>query len=294
MQIQPKDILFVINPNSGKQNPESIIKQITNSGHQIDYHLTQSLDEFNELFDEKINSYKVVVICGGDGSVNCTLKHLALKKELILAVLPNGSGNGFARELGFTSDVEYLISRMLKGDVRKVDLAKINNDYSINVAGLGFDSYVASLFDGSKFRGLKKYIYCTIKGLFSYKPIAVELILGHVKVTGDFWGVYLANTRQFGNNAIIAPEAEYDDGLLEVVLMKKYPLYLAPVVVYKMFTGKFKNSKYLTYLRASELVVKSNSTTYHVDGEPKSMKEDLKVSIEKQCINVIKMNDDEK
>jgi len=292
MQIKPNEILFVINPNSGKQNPDSIIRQIKNTGYQIDHVLTQSLDEFNKLFVEKINRYKVVVICGGDGSVNCALKHLALKRELILAVLPNGSGNGFARELGFTSHVGHLISRILKGETRKVDLVKINDDYSINVAGLGFDSYVASLFDGSKFRGLKKYIYCTIKGLFSYKPISVELMMGQVKVTGDVWGVYLANTRQFGNNAIIAPEAKFDDGLLEVVLMKKYPLLLAPVVVYKMFTGKFKNSKYLTYLRASELVVKSNSETYHVDGEPKQMTEDLKVSIEKQCLNVIKMNDD--
>jgi len=290
MQIEASDILFVINPNSGSQKPDVIINGIKNSGHDIDYILTQNLEEFNELWVDKVFDYKAVVICGGDGSVNCTLKHLAANKDIILAVLPNGSGNGFARELGFTSDVGNLISKMLRGEIRKVDLAKINDDYSINVAGLGFDSYVASLFDGSKFRGLKKYIYCTIKGLFSYKPIAVELFLGQVKVTGKFWGVYLANTRQFGNNAIIAPEAKYDDGLLEIVLMKKYPLVLAPFVVYKMFTGKFKNSKYMTYLRASEMVIKSDSKTYHVDGEPRLMTEDLNITLEKQSVKVIKMN----
>jgi len=290
MQIEASDILFVINPNSGSQKPDTIIKQIMSSGHNIDHILTQSLEEFNELWVEKVDNYKVIVICGGDGSVNCTLKHLVAKKDIILAVLPNGSGNGFARELGFTSDVENLISKMLRGEIRKVDIAKINDDYSINVAGLGFDSYVASLFDGSKFRGLKKYIYCTIKGLFSYKPITVELYLGQVKVTGKFWGVYLANTRQFGNNAIIAPEAKYDDGLLEVVLMKKYPLILAPIVVYKMFTGKFKNSKYMTYLRASDMIIKSNSKTYHVDGEPRLMTADLNISLKKQQIKLIKMD----
>jgi len=290
MQIEASDILFVINPNSGSQKPDTIIKQIMCSGHNIDHVLTQSLEEFNELWLEKVDNYKVIVICGGDGSVNCTLKHLVAKKDIILAVLPNGSGNGFARELGFTSDVENLISKMLRGEIRKVDIAKINDDYSINVAGLGFDSYVASLFDGSKFRGLKKYIYCTIKGLFSYKPITVELYLGQVKVTGKFWGVYLANTRQFGNNAIIAPEAKYDDGLLEVVLMKKYPLILAPIVVYKMFTGKFKNSKYMTYLRASDMIIKSNSKTYHVDGEPRLMTADLNISLKKQQIKLIKMD----
>jgi len=290
MQIKASDILFVINPNSGSQKPETIIKQIKNSGHEIDYILTQSLEEFNELWAQKVDDYKIVVICGGDGSVNCTLKHLVAKKDIILAVLPNGSGNGFARELGFTNDVENLISKMLRGEVREVDITEINDDYSINVAGLGFDSYVASLFDGSKFRGFKKYIYCTIKGLFSYKPISVELYLGQVKVTGKFWGVYLANTRQFGNNAIIAPEAKYDDGLLEVVLMKKYPLILAPFVVYKMFRGKLKNSKYMTYLRASDMVIKSNSKTYHVDGEPRLMTEDLNISLKKQQIKLIKMD----
>jgi len=290
MKIEASDILFIINPNSGTQKSDSIINQIKKSNHRIDYILTQSLEDFNQLWENKVDGYKVIVICGGDGSVNCTLKHLVEKEHLVLAVLPNGSGNGFARELGFTSDVEHLISNMLRGDVREVDLAKINNDYSINVAGLGFDSHVASLFDGSKFRGLKKYILCTLKGLFSYKPIAVELFLGHVKLTGKFWGVYLANTRQFGNNAIIAPEAKYDDGLLELVLMKKYPLILSPILVYKMFTGKLKNSKYMTYLRANELTIKSDSKTYHVDGEPRQMTEDLNISLERKRIKVIKMN----
>ena len=290
MKIEASDILFIINPNSGTQKSDSIINQIKKSGHRIDYILTRSLEDFNQLWENKINDYKVIVICGGDGSVNCTLKHLVAKEHLVLAVLPNGSGNGFARELGFTNDVEHLISNMLRGDVREVDLAKINDDYSINVAGLGFDSHVASLFDGSKFRGLKKYILCTLKGLFSYKPIAVELFLGQVKLTGKFWGVYLANTRQFGNNAIIAPEAKYDDGLLELVLMKKYPLILSPILVYKMFTGKLKNSKYMTYLRANELTIKSDSKTYHVDGEPRQMTEDLNISLERKRIKVIKMN----
>ena len=290
MKIEASDILFIINPNSGTQKSDSIINQIKKSGHRIDYILTRSLEDFNQLWENKINDYKVIVICGGDGSVNCTLKHLVANEHLVLAVLPNGSGNGFARELGFTSDVEHLISNMLRGDVREVDLAKINDDYSINVAGLGFDSHVASLFDGSKFRGLKKYILCTLKGLFSYKPIAVELFLGQVKLTGKFWGVYLANTRQFGNNAIIAPEAKYDDGLLELVLMKKYPLILSPILVYKMFTGKLKNSKYMTYLRANELTIKSDSKTYHVDGEPRQMTEDLTISIEKKKVKVVKMN----
>ena len=290
MKIEASDILFIINPNSGTQKSDSIINQIEKSGHRIDYILTQSLEDFNQLWENKVNDYKVIVICGGDGSVNCTLKYLVANEHLVLAVLPNGSGNGFARELGFTNDVEHLISNMLRGDVREVDLAKINDDYSINVAGLGFDSHVASLFDGSKFRGLKKYILCTLKGLFSYKPIAVELFLGQVKLTGKFWGVYLANTRQFGNNAIIAPEAKYDDGLLELVLMKKYPLILSPILVYKMFTGKLKNSKYMTYLRANELTIKSDSKTYHVDGEPRQMTEDLNISLERKRIKVIKMN----
>ena len=290
MKIEASDILFIINPNSGTQKSDSIINQIKKSGHRIDYILTRSLEDFNQLWENKVNDYKVIVICGGDGSVNCTLKHLVANEHLVLAVLPNGSGNGFARELGFTNDVEHLISNMLRGDVREVDLAKINDDYSINVAGLGFDSHVASLFDGSKFRGLKKYILCTLKGLFSYKPIAVELFLGQVKLTGKFWGVYLANTRQFGNNAIIAPEAKYDDGLLELVLMKKYPLILSPILVYKMFTGKLKNSKYMTYLRANELTIKSDSKTYHVDGEPRQMTEDLNISLERKRIKVIKMN----
>ena len=124
MQIEAQDILFVINPNSGSQKPNAIIDGIKNSGHDIDYILTQNLEEFNELWIDKVCDYKVVVICGGDGSVNCTLKHLVANKDVILAVLPNGSGNGFARELGFTSDVANLISKILRGEIRNIPVVE--------------------------------------------------------------------------------------------------------------------------------------------------------------------------
>jgi diacylglycerol kinase family enzyme len=101
--------------------------------------------------------------------------------------------------------------------------------------------------------------------------------------------VCIANTRQFGSGAFIAPNAKYNDGLLEVVLIRPLPFYRLPLLIYRLFNGTLANSRYVEFIQTRSVSVKSNSDSYHVDGEPKVMRGPLDISIHGQ-INVIKTN----
>ncbi len=287
--IQLKDIVFIFNPNSGKRKSVDLISDLLAVNPDANYFISHSLGEFDAFFKTEVNNYKVVVICGGDGTINTTLKYLR-EKDIALAVLPNGSGNGFARELGFKNDIKFLIDQILLGKSILVDLIKVNDDFSCNVIGLGIDSYVTTEFDKGRNRGLKGYIYNSFLALFKYKPIDAELTFGKGTITGKYFMICIANTRQFGSGAFIAPDAKYNDGLLEVALIRPIPFYRLPSLVYRLFKGTLKKSKYVEYLQTGSIHIKSNSGSYHVDGEPKAMGSPLDISIVGQfkVVKVIK------
>jgi len=283
-----QDIILVINPRSGT-NSSKILNQFLDIAPNINYFISNSLEEFDIFLTTKLEKYKVLIICGGDGTINTSLKYLLKGSSLKLAILPNGSGNGFARELGFRGDIKELLNQILKGGTELVDVFKVNNELSCNMLGLGFDSYVAAEFDKKPTRGLKTYVICSIQALINYKPIEAKINVDGVVIEGKYYMINIANTRQFGNNALIAPQAIYNDGLIDLVLIKKIPFYIIPGFVIRLFLGKLKNSKYVRYVKAHSLVIDSNSETYHVDGEPKALTESLNIEILKQ-IQVVKMN----
>lgn len=286
-KITLQDIIFILNPNSGTK-PGKILKTFKELAPEIDYFISNSLEEFDVFLKTKAEKYKVLIICGGDGTINTTLKYLIQHPKLKLAVLPNGSGNGFARELGFNGDIKELLDCILRDGTEMVDVLKVNNELSCNMLGLGFDSYVANEFEKMPSRGLKTYVYCAVQALLKYKPIQAKVTVDGTEIEGKYHMINVANTRQFGNNALIAPKAVYNDGLFDLVLIKKIPFYVVPGFVVRLFLGKLKNSKYVQFVKANNLVIDSNSETYHVDGEPKALTETLNIEILKQ-IKVVKM-----
>lgn len=281
MSIPLKDIIFVINPKSGTSN-YNLLDELNKLNLGIDYFISESLEAFDQFFKTKALNYKVIVICGGDGTINSSLKYFVANPQLSLAVLPGGSGNGFARELGFKKNIKSLIEQIQRGNVEMVDVMNVNQEYSCNAMGVGLDSYVATEFEKKPGRGLKTYIQCTIEALFTYKPIQAKITTQAEVIEGEYMSVCVANIRQFGNNAIIAPMANRGDGVLDLVLIKESPFYAIPGLVYRLFTGKLKNSKHIRFVKAEKLTVESNSTSYHIDGEVRQMKTPLNIEIETQ------------
>lgn len=290
--IDKSEILFIINPYSGGGNPSKVIKYLKKNEPNISFVVTKSIKEVEYLFAKDVANIKVVVVVGGDGTVNEVVKHLHKHLTIALAIFPSGSGNGFARELNFRPNIKSLINNILIGELIYVDLLEIDSRICINVAGLGFDSFVAHNFQNMKHRGLKSYITTIVKSIFIFKPFDVKIVTSESEIHGRFQMISIANTRQFGNNALISPLSKPNDGIYEIVMVKPFPFYYYPVFVIKMFLGTLKNSKYIRYISEKDpITIFSDFKIYHVDGDPYTFKKQLEIRMIDDKIKVIQPTD---
>jgi diacylglycerol kinase family enzyme len=99
--------------------------------------------------------------------------------------------------------------------------------------------------------------------------------------------VNVANTRQFGNNAYIAPMASKSDGLVDLVLVKKFPLTYSPFFAFRMFTKRLKDDEYVTYLPVSEIEFEVNTRNWHIDGEFKKIKSPVAIKVLPKSLRIL-------
>jgi diacylglycerol kinase family enzyme len=186
-------------------------------------------------------------------------------------VIPSGSGNGLARELKIPFDAATAFAIALTRGEIAIDAGELDRRLFFNVGGIGFDARVAHQFavHGLARRGFVQYAQITSRELFNYR--ADEHV---VVVDGDTHRVRalliaIANSRQYGNGAIIAPHARLDDGLLDVVVVQQRPLPSTIWHIPRVFRGTVDQVPGVTIRRGREIEVSSEQpVVYHVDGEP--------------------------
>lgn len=288
MRFINKDLLFIVNPRSGKQGGMKLLDEIAQSAPGAGIYISKSKALFEKEFPELLHKYSVFVVAGGDGSINEAIQFLHGKENKYLAVVPCGSGNGFAREMGFKKNIPQLISDCKKGTSLAVDLIQIGPYMSLNVAGTGIDAEVAHRFSGNQ-RGLMNYIKISAKCFFRYKPQRAEIKLDREQINDRFFMISICNTRQFGNNAVIDPLANPFDGKIDLVLVKPFPVYKVFGMIYRLFTGKLKPGKYIRFISGSgQISLRSESNKFHIDGEAISLDGCVKVSVLPSALRIIR------
>jgi diacylglycerol kinase family enzyme len=152
--------------------------------------------------------------------------------------------------------------------VKLVDTCFLNETPFFNVSGVGFDAYISQKFSEIKGRGFANYIRAVISHYHKASNTSFTLKLEEKEILENAFFISFANTSQFGNNVHIAPEACNDDGLVDIVVVAKIPLYLMPLFAFKLFTKKKIKGKYVKYYRAHMIDVTCEPMSVHVDGEP--------------------------
>lgn len=167
---------------------------------------------------------RLVVAWGGDGTINEVASELA-DSSIPLGIVPSGSGNGFATELGISRDPARALRDAFSGTERRIDAGEINGRLFVNLLGIGFDGHVAREFQrlAQGRRGPLAYLTIGLRSVWSYRPATYRLTIEGQ--TSEFRAllVAFANGCQYGNNAVIAPRARFDDGMLEAVVVKWWP-----------------------------------------------------------------------
>ncbi len=281
-----KKVAFIINPNSAKGNYQPILSEIKKKVVNPNYYISDSLEGTQYFIRNQFHKTDIFVAIGGDGTISSVAQQL-INTDKTLAIFPAGSGNGFSNETNFNKNLDELLQKIKKNESRKIDTFQVNDWLSINVSGTGFDGKVVKEFEKTS-RGFKNYIKVSIKTFFNYKPIKVKFSDEKLKVhNGKYLMLNIANTRQFGNNAYIAPNASKSDGLVDVVLVKKFPLHYSALFAFRMFTKKLKEDDYLTYLPVSEIEFKVNTKNWHIDGDFKKIKSPVKVKVLPKSLRIL-------
>lgn len=264
-------------------------KDLLRRKNDLSCYKSLSIDESGTYIRQAFDKYDFFIAAGGDGTVRSVAKQL-VGTDKILGVLPMGSGNGFAREFGFRPVIPFLLSDIKRAGYIPTDVIELNGHMCLNVAGAGLDSFVAHSFDKSRTRGFWLYVWMTLKNFAMLKPfrVVIHLESGEL-IDEEVFDLIIANTRQFGYNAFIAPEAKPNDGVIDIVILKPFPKFLAPFIIWRLFRGTLNKSKYVKYLKSEEpFTIRTDEKRFHIDGEPFTIEGKVNVRIRRNALSVLR------
>ena len=275
-------IAIIINPLSGGARPGAAEHRAAiagavaeRCGEEADVLISQRVGHARQLArDAAARGARLVLAWGGDGTINEVASALAFDKPTALGIVPAGSGNGLATELGISRDPEVAIASAVRATPRPLDVGTLDDHLFVNVAGIGIDAYVAAQFNdpANLRRGLLAYARITGRALVTYAPadyrITADDAVGGKRAARAVL-VTIANGAQYGNNARIAPQARFDDGLLDLVVVEERSRLRTLTQVPRLFNGTADRVPGCTITRIRRAVIEcERPMTCHVDGEP--------------------------
>jgi YegS/Rv2252/BmrU family lipid kinase len=229
----------------------------------------------------------LVAAWGGDGTINEVASALVFS-ESCLAIVPGGSGNGLARDLGIPLDCTDALHLAASGSRRLIDAGQIDESWFFNVAGVGLDAQIAQhiAMPGAR-RGLSGYARITFAELPRYRAQQYTIEHSGTSVTYRALIIAVANSRQYGNGAQIAPAARLDDGHLDLVVVESQPLWRLLAQIPAFFNGGLRAGRGLHMTPVVDAVVRgSGPLAYHVDGELKLGDDDLRITTRPRALYV--------
>lgn len=280
-------ISIIVNPVSGTDAARKRAKKVIlalEEEFNIKGIKTERAGHATELARQAVNDgVEIVVAVGGDGTVN-EIASALVGTETALIIVGTGSGNGLARDLGmFGLSTKKIIERIKENKSYRIDCGEVLGRKFFCTCGSGFDALIGHLFAQTKVRGFLTYIKLSLKAYINYKPQTYTLRTENGDTTHEAFVLNIANNKQFGNNAYIAPMANLQDGLFTVTIIKPFKWYNIPYMAYSLFFKKMHTNKFVETFDCGDCIlvlpnsdtepvevpVTDNAKAYlHIDGEP--------------------------
>ena len=286
-------ITLIVNPISGgRKDKTELLKFVSDyfsqKGDRVTLRVTRRRGDATEFAQQSVqHSDDLVVVVGGDGTINEVASGL-VDSEVAMGIIPLGSGNGLARTLKIPQNIGKSCKLISEGDRVKIDMGKANDRFFVLVAGVGFDALVGKRFDEYHKRGPISYFYIGTKEFFLYKPERVKISFDDQSFEGEPFQIAIANGQQYGNNAIIAPDAKLNDGLLDITIIHYISVFQLMQVLPKLFSGRLKRYHHADFYQTkSARIQRSGPGVLNVDGEPIDEKSVIEISILPKCLKII-------
>jgi diacylglycerol kinase (ATP) len=291
-------VLFIINVKSGSGLGETLHQLLEEEAKSAEfdfqtYEMNCKPGEDEENIRQKIEAYspEIVAAAGGDGTVNF-LASLLSGTSLSLAIIPCGSANGMARELGIGNDLKEALKLLSQGDTRKIDILLINDQPSIHLADVGLNASIVKRFDQDTKRGIRTYAKHLFTELFLLKTYKFRIEADGQKFKKRAVSLTFANASKYGTGAIINATGKLDDGCFELVIVKPFPKIKVFNIAWKMFRGTLQTSEYVEVIHCHEAHIRSQKAiTLQNDGEVIGKVKDIHIKISPQALSVIVPHD---
>lgn len=285
-----KSILFIINPNSGHKRGTKTIKLIPKCldatkfeySYQLTTHAKHAIELAAKAVEDKVD---IVVAVGGDGLVNEVFQCL-VHTDTAFSIIPMGSGNGIARSLGIAMNVKTALTNLNSGNITKIDTVLFNGQPYLGVAGIGFDGFIAWEFSKTSKRGFWAYLKLIFRQVLGYRSSTFLIHDGLRHWKFDAFIVTIANGQQYGNDAFIAPQAELDNGLLDLVVVKNHSKWFSPLLAIQVMTKNIHKSRHVEIIRGEKFQIKTSYDYAHIDGEPISPKNENEIEILPKSLSI--------
>lgn len=262
------NLALIVNPHAGNKHGLKAAHRVSGilneNGHEAHLLISEFPGNTIDIAESiDVDLFDGILAVGGDGTlfevINGLLKN---KKELKIPLgqIPVGTGNSFIKDLGVTTE-EDALKAVLSGNVREIDLGEFTysggSHFFVNLLGSGFVSNVAYRARKYKLFGALSYILGVLEELVVLKAVDIELNIDGTMIKRKAVFTEICNSRYTGGDMLMAPGAEIDDGLLDVVVLNRITrrklLSLFPL----LFKGEHVNDDALEVFRGREISLKS-------------------------------------
>lgn len=283
--------LFIINPISGGKKkdgvPELIDQNLDKNMFDASIVYSDGVSHARIIAGEAANKFDVVVAVGGDGTVN-EISSAIVGSSTALGVVPFGSGNGLARFLGIPMNTAESIKTLSAYKVETIDSGQMNGLPFFNMAGMGFDAHIAEVFSHGKKRGFLTYIKSSMQEIVAYKSQEYQIEIDGNVYEREAFIISIANSSQWGNDVHISPKASVKDGLLDVCIIRKFPIWRLPEIGVRLMLKTIESSGYIEIIRGKDIkITRQSAGPIHLDGEPQVMDTHIHINIIPGSLKVI-------
>ena len=291
----------IVNPNAGSGKTLAQWRKSEAQFYEKGIHYSFARPESASDAREKItnacrNGFRKFIAVGGDGTVhntlNCIVNYVNSQDDLdlgefYLAVLPIGSGNDWLRSRNVPNDhrkiIELIASGALSGqDVVQVDILDpddptgrniLNTRYMANIGGYSFDANVCDIVNFQKAHGVTgKMLY--VNALRSIaarqKSTGARIVCDGETVFDDLvYSISFGNGRFSGGGLCQTPSARMDDGIIDLMVAPKFPLWKLIPSIRKLLTKRIESIRFLRFYKAREILLEAHGQgqLIEVDGE---------------------------
>lgn len=266
------ELLMLANPAAGSGRS---LKAINEAGQLFDSmnlastaRLTESLEHARQEARKAASEGTTVIAVGGDGFLGAVAAEVA-EANGTLGAIPAGRGNDFARVMKIPTETKLACKLIARGRVRTIDMGEVNGHPFLGIASTGFDSYANYYANRVKLvRGRLAYAYGGIKALVKWKPATFTIEAGGERWDMTGYTVACANSKAYGGGMYIAPNADLQDGLLDIVTISHSPKLKFIRFLPKVFSGEHVNLKTVDVRRAETVSISADRDfAVYADGE---------------------------